>query len=158
MIVQLCFVLSFEHSLMSFCKVSVGVSTSLLSPISTINVSFTSEYGERKKFYYTRCSISLNLVEKIQGKGGALAREGLMFLRGGGVDTRMYTMVLKKLIGLFQKIVHAKAVRLLRIIFLEMVLRQKYTNKLGSAEQIQEIRKWETNLEAKTLSNIVKKK
>ena len=39
-----------------------------------------------------------------------------------------------------------------------MVVRQKYTNKLGSAEQIQEIRKWETNLEAKTLSNIVKKK
>lgn len=80
-----------------------------------------------------------------------------MFLRGGRVDTRMYTMVLKKLIGFFQKIVHEKAVRSLRIIFLEMVVRQKYTNKLGSAEQIQEIRKWETNLEAKTLSNIVKK-
>ena len=61
---------------MSFCKVSVGVSTSLLSPISTINVSFTSEYGERKKFYYTRCSISLNLVEKIQGKEGGLGKRG----------------------------------------------------------------------------------
>ena len=70
----------------------------------------------------------------------------------------MYTMVLKKLIGFFQKRVHTKAVRLLRIIFLEMVLRQKYTSKLASAEQIQEIRKWETNLEAKTLSNIVKQK
>ena len=76
MIVQFCFVLSFEHSLMSFCKVSVGVSTSLLSPISAINVSFTSEYGERKKFYYTRCSISLNLVEKIQGEREELGKRG----------------------------------------------------------------------------------
>lgn len=51
------------------------------------------------------------------GKRGGLARERVMFLRGGRVDTRMYTMVLKKLIGFFQKIVHTKAVRLLRIIF-----------------------------------------
>ena len=60
---------------MSFCNVSVGVSTSLLSPISTINVSFTSEYEERKQFYYTRCSISLNLVEKIQGGRGGLGKK-----------------------------------------------------------------------------------
>ena len=53
---------------------------------------------------------------------------GGVFEGGGGrgagrVDTPMYTMVVKNLIGFFPKIVHTKAVRVLRIIFLEMVLR-----------------------------------
>ena len=38
-----------------------------------------------------------------------------------------------------------------------MTLRQKYTSKLGSTQQMQEISKWKTSLEAKTLREIFKK-
>ena len=38
-----------------------------------------------------------------------------------------------------------------------MALRQKYTSKLGSTQQMQEISKWKTSLEAKTLREIFKK-
>ena len=63
-----------------------------------------------------------------RGGGGLSKKVGGVFEGGGGwgagrVDTPMYTMVVKNLIGFFPKIVHTKAVRVLRIIFLEMVLR-----------------------------------
>ena len=38
-----------------------------------------------------------------------------------------------------------------------MALRQKYTSKLGSTQQMQKISKWKTSLEAKTFREIFKK-